>query len=366
MAQKRQCKEVSMSVTKESNGKWTAQCWVKDWTGKRHHRKKRGFLTKRDALGWERTQLMQTSPVNLLFGDFVEIYYEDKKNEMKPRTMYNKKTMVQRHLLPYFKNKLICEITSQDVLRWQDAIIGKGYAEAYKRQIQNQLTAIMNHAVRLYHLPENPCGKVQRMGKHVNAKMDFWTKEEYDEFISHLDRGGRYHMIFELLFWTGMREGEMLALAPEDIDLERLQIHISKSYYRIERKTHITSPKTPTSIRTIDIPQFLADELKEYMGRIYDLQPGDRLFPIVQESVQHKLKKVIEQYGLKKIRVHDFRHSHVAYLIHQGVQPLVIKERLGHNDIRMTMNTYGHLYPSQQREIAEMLNRQRKGESNDK
>ena len=158
----------------------------------------------------------------------------------------------------------------------------------------------------------------------------------------------------------------MLALAPEDIDLERLQIHISKSYYRIERKTHITSPKTPTSIRTIDIPQFLADELKEYMGRIYDLQPGDRLFPIVQESVQHKLKKVIEQYGLKKIRVHDFRHSHVAYLIHQGVQPLVIKERLGHNDIRMTMNTYGHLYPSQQREIAEMLNRQRKGESNDK
>ena len=83
-----------MSVTKESNGKWTAQCWVKDWTGKRHHRKKRGFLTKRDALGWERTQLMQTNPVNLLFGDFVEIYYEDKKNEMKPRTMYNKKTMV--------------------------------------------------------------------------------------------------------------------------------------------------------------------------------------------------------------------------------------------------------------------------------
>lgn len=85
------------------------------------------------------------------------------------------------------------------------------------------------------------------------------------------------------------------------------------------------------------------------------IENDERLFPIVAEAVQHKLKREYEKAGLKPIRVHDFRHSHVAYLINQGVQPLIIKERLGHTDIKITMNTYGHLYPNQQKNVANML-----------
>mgnify|MGYP003294729738 CR=1 FL=1 len=74
------------------------------------------------------------------------------------------------------------------------------------------------------------------------------------------------------------------------------------------------------------------------------------------EAVQHKMKRHIEMAGVKKIRVHDLRHSHVAFLIHQGVEPLMIKQRVGHKDIKITLNTYGHLYPNEQKRVAEMLN----------
>lgn len=105
----------------------------------------------------------------------------------------------------------------------------------------------------------------------------------------------------------------------------------------------------------IDIPEFLTEELKEYTDRLYGLPDNERIFPIVAEAVQHMMKKHIQEAGVKKIRVHDLRHSHVAYLIHMGVEPLLIKERLGHKDIRITLNTYGHLYPNQQRKVADLL-----------
>ena len=135
-----------------------------------------------------------------------------------------------------------------------------------------------------------------------------------------------------------------------------------QTYYRQNMRDIITSPKTEQSNRTIDIPEFLGEELSEYMSRIYGLQDNDRIFPVVPEAVQHALKRRIDKYGLKKIRVHDFRHSHCAYLIDQGVDPLIIKERLGHADIKITLNTYGHLYPSRQKEVAEMLNKTKRGD----
>jgi integrase len=118
----------------------------------------------------------------------------------------------------------------------------------------------------------------------------------------------------------------------------------------------ITEPKTKNSVRTIAIPQFLADEIRAYYDRLYKHPADARLFPVIAEAVQHTMKYHIDKAGVKKIRVHDLRHSHCAYLIHQGVQPLIIKERLGHKDIKITLNTYGHLYPSEQKRIADMLN----------
>ena len=227
--------------------------------------------------------------------------------------------------------------------------------------LQNQLNALFNHAERIYNLQKNPCKKVRRMGRADADRLDFWTKAEYDEFIASVDESDS-HMMFEILFWTGIREGELLALTPADIDLENNLLHITKTYQRMDGNDVVTVPKTDTSVRTITIPNFLKEEIKEYIVQHYGMPEDERLFPIVARTLQKRMKKYIRLAGVKEIRVHALRHSHVAYLIKQGVQPLIIKERLGHKDIKITLNTYGHLYPSQQKEVADMLDKKRREE----
>lgn len=194
------------------------------------------------------------------------------------------------------------------------------------------------------------------MGRSDDRSLTFWTLEEYQKYISTFDKSSMHYVMFEILFWTGMREGELLALSKNDIDFGQMVIHITKTYYRMNKQEIITEPKTDNSVRTIAIPKFLADEINSYYERLYKY-PGDaRLFPIVAEALQHTMKRHIEKAEVKPIRVHDLRHSHCAYLIHQGVQPLIIEERQGHKDIKITLNTYGHLYPSEQKKIADLLN----------
>ena len=290
---------------------------------------------------------------------FVKIYFNDKKGELKQRSIKSKQYMIDAHIIPYFGSKKMNEITPADIIQWQNVMREKGYAETYLRMIQNQITALFTHAYNIYGLSKNPCRKVKKMGKADANKIDFWTKEEYEKFLSTIDQDDWYYTLFELLFWTGCRIGEALALTKDDINFTTNQIHITKTYYRLDGNDVITEPKTEQSVRTIDIPEFLKEELQQYVNRLYKCAGNNRLFPVVAEAVQHKMKRNIEKSEVKKIRVHDLRHSHVAYLIHQGVQPLIIKERLGHRDIKITLNTYCHLYPSAQKEVAALLDQNR-------
>jgi len=114
--------------------------------------------------------------------------------------------------------------------------------------------------------------------------------------------------------------------------------------------------KTKQSVRTVEIPEFLKKEIKDFVDGHYGMPNDERLFQIMQEAVRYKMKRQIAKAGVKNIRVHDLRHFHVAYLIHQEVAPLVIKERFGHTDIQITLNIYGHLYLNKQKKLAEMLN----------
>ena len=168
--------------------------------------------------------------------------------------------------------------------------------------------------------------------------------------------GGAFPLQKKNIFFSFyLTKAEMLALSMEDIDLENCQIHIRKTYYRMNRTDIITEPKTDNSVRTIEIPVFLANEIQFYWKHLYQYQKNERLFPVVAEAVQHTMKRHIDKAGVKKIDVHSLRHSHCAYLIKQGIQPLIIKERLGHKDIKITLNTYGHLYPSEQKRVASLL-----------
>lgn len=251
------------------------------------------------------------------------------------------------------------QISSSDIINWQKEVKVCNYSLTYERMLQNQVTALFTHAYNIYGLKSNPCKRVKKIGKSDSPSLNFWTKAEYDQFLATLDEKDKYRCLFQLLFWTGIREGECLALCKNDIDFVNNVINIDKTYFRSDGKDVITTPKTENSVRKVYMPDFLAKELKEYLDRLYEWPDDERIFPVVAEAVQHKFKRNIAKAGVKKIRVHDLRHSHVAYLIHQGVDPLLIKTRLGHADIRMTLNTYGHLYPNEQEKVARMLDERR-------
>lgn len=164
------------------------------------------------------------------------------------------------------------------------------------------------------------------------------------------------HIFFSLI----LTKAELLALYPSDFDFANNRLNIKKTYKRIKKQDVISTPKTENSVRSIVIPEFLKQEIQHYLSLHYEIPDDERIFPMVDRTVQKRFKKHISNAGVKNIRVHDLRHSHVAYLIYKGVQPLIIKERLGHKDIQITLNTYGHLYPSQQTMVADMPDDARK------
>ena len=327
-----------------------------DWQGKRRKSTKRGFATKREAEEWLRNFLItQKADFDMKFENFWKMYYADMETRLREHTMRTKKYIVELKILPYFGNKRVNDITAADIRQWQNELIKIGYSPTYLKTINNQLSAIFNYAVRYYDLKSNPCAKAGSMGKSKAEEMDFWTGEEFRRFIDSVMNKRLSYMAFMTLYWTGMRLGELLALNPKDVDLEKRTISITKSYQRLGKKDVITPPKTPKSKRVITIPEFLAADIKDYMDSLYDLQENDRLFPITKYYLEHEMQRGIKESGVKRIRVHDLRHSHASLLVELGFQPLAIAERLGHEKIETTLNTYSHLYPNKQAELADRL-----------
>lgn len=166
-------------------------------------------------------------------------------------------------------------------------------------------------------------------------------------------------MAFMTLYYTGMRIGEMMALTLADVDFKHCTIKINKTLHRRNKNDVITPPKTPKSNRSVSIPPFLADYLRAYTNQIYKLQPNDRIFPFTRGKLRYDMKIGCEKSGVKQIRLHDLRHSHVAYLIEIGIENIfLISERLGHDSVQTTLNTYGHLYPDKQNVISTKMQKQ--------
>lgn len=298
----------------KKTGKWLIQYRYTDWQGKRRKSTKRGFATKREAEEWLRNFLItQKADFDMKFEDFWKIYCADMETRLREHTMRTKKYIVELKILPYFGNKRVNDITAADIRQWQNELIKMGYSPTYLKTINNQLSAIFNYAVRYYDLKSNPCAKAGSMGKSKAEEMDFWTGEEFRKFIDSVMNKRLSYMAFMILYWTGMRLGELLALNPKDVDLEKRTISITKSYQRLGKKDVITPPKTSKSKRVITIPEFLAADIKDYMDSLYDLQEDDRLFPITKYYLEHEMQRGIKESGVKRIRVHDLRHPYVKH-----------------------------------------------------
>jgi len=338
------------------SGKWLIQYRYTDWQGNRKKSTKRGFTTKREAEEWLRNFLVtQQADFNMLFEDFLKIYYADMETRLREHTMRTKKYIIDLKVLPYFGKLKMNEITAPDIRKWQNELIKQGYAQTYLKTINNQVAALFNYAVKYYDLPSNPCRKAGSMGKSNAEEMHFWTRDEFSKFIDAVMDKHQSYTAFMILYWTGIRLGELLALTVGDVDFDKRTISISKSYQRISGKDIITEPKTPKSKRVIIIPQFLVIDLQDYIGGLYGVQKGDRLFPVTKYYLEHEMKRGIKESGVKRIRLHDLRHSHSSMLIEMGFSPLEIADRLGHEKIETTLNTYSHLYPNKQEKLADRL-----------
>ena len=198
-----------MAYKEKDTKKWTAQWFETNVRGEKKKRRKRGFETKREALEFERNKkLSDERSMDMKLSEFVEVYFTDKQNELKDRTMKNKKYMMQQHILPYFGDQTMSEIKASQIIQWQNEIQKKGYSDSYLRMIQNQLTSLFTHASKIYDLQINPCKKVKRMGNSDSRSLNFWTVDEYKRFIQTMEPGTSYYLMFEILFWTGCRIGD--------------------------------------------------------------------------------------------------------------------------------------------------------------
>jgi integrase len=338
----------------ESRNTWYCKFSYQDWTGKRRQKLKRGFKTKRDAAAWERSFLeKQQGTPDMSFQSLYDLYAEDLSAHTRESTYRTRICLIKKHILPFWKDKKLNEITPADVRSWQGEIKKTALSEHTQYAANNYLSTMFNFAVKYYGLPSNPCRFVKTIGK-IHRSVNFWTVDEFRLFLPTV-QDPILRAALMTLFYSGIRCGELLALTVKDFDPQEKTITIRGTFHRFNRIDTITEPKTDNSRRVIPVPDFLAEELQSLLSKIYDPDPDERIFSTVTSSrLYTAIQKGAEAAGVKRIRVHDLRHSHVSLLINLDFPPLLIAERIG-DSVDMVNRIYGHLYPSRHKEVAAKL-----------
>ena len=346
----------------EDSSTWMVQCYYRDEGGKNKHKTKRGFATQAEAAAWEADFVASVDgTMTMTFEKFCQFYEEDVRPRLKENTWLTKEHIIKTKLMPYFGQMRMNDVTSKDVVTWQNKMLGgyddagKPYSQTYLRTINNQLSAIFNHASRFYGLTRNPVHSTIAIGDRKGPEMKFWTKDQYLLFSEAVMDKPESFYAFELLYWCGIRVGELLALTAQDIDFDSKMLRINKSYQRIKREDVITNPKTPKSKRLIAMPDFLLEEMHEYLSSLTWEQKKERIFPYTKAFLHHEMTRGCKVCGLEPIRIHDLRHSHVSLLIDMGFSALSIADRMGHESVDITYR-YAHLFPNMQTEMATALN----------
>lgn len=351
------------SIKKEKNNTYSIQFRYKNYAGVNCRKHKYNFKTKKEATAWMNEFIRkEQSDVCMTFQSFYQEYLENQSADLRASTLATKEHIVALHIMPYFKDRELASITAEDIIKWQNKIKKKGFSDSYLNTIHGQLSAIFNHACRIYNLSFNPCKVAGGMGNKDSGNMRIWMQEEMERFLNAVSDKPVVKYAFFLLYWTGIRLGELLALNIADIDFEKKTLSVTKSLNRTDGKDVISLPKTKSSIRIIYLPQFVVDEMKDYCGMLYGRGAKDRLFVVTKSHLEKEIKRGAELAGLTPIRVHDLRHSHASLLISQGVNVAVISRRLGHKSIKTTLNIYAHMFDKDAKEAADMLDKLYNGE----
>lgn len=339
-------------------------------TGKQIQKYRSGFSTKKEARA-EYSKLIIAAEDELAmekkqpsFKQFIEeIYLPWYKTQVKESTYRNRLNTIEKHF-KFFYRKKVNEIEPIHVQTWQ-LKLAKDYSPNYVRIIQGMLSLAFDRAIILGLAKKNPARMVGNI-KYKKVKVDFWTLEEFQKVISLLYKGDYYEhylfICFWLLFTTGLRIGEAAALQWDDIDFESGLLSVTKTlYYKSMNEYKFVDPKTSASIRTVVLDEDTIRELKDWR-EVQKKVLKDCNFVLSYSGIptsKHTLPRALEKLAglasVHRIKIHALRHSHVALLISMGVNPLIVKDRLGHEKIQTTLGTYGHLYPNSNFEVAKLL-----------
>lgn len=353
-----------MSVDKNKQNRFYFSVRYTDNTGKVIQKKveNSAWKNKKEALQAEREfllSLVQPNIKDITYSDLYDYYLIDKKDRVKLRTLQTYKDAHEHHILPEFGNNLVSKISKNQIRSWQRQLLNKGYANAYLKTIQASFKRVLLWGERNDFIEKNPYTIENIRATTVKHTMQYFTPEEYSKFESVItDKTD--HLIFDILYWCGLRKGEMQALTFNDINLVTGTLTVSKNYdYRNHK---VTTPKTFKSNRDVMLTDKLVADLSEYKAACSKLAGfSDKLFlfgldkPIAASTLERKKNQYCDLAKVKQIRIHDFRHSHVSLLINNNVSDYDISQRLGHSR-DMVNNIYGHWFKDSQMKLVLKLN----------
>ena len=364
-----------MPVYYDTKGKYYyVRVYITDIYGIRKQKRLSPFNSKTEAKNAEAEFILKNGEYseikNMKFSDLIDEYLEYKKVKLKSQSFRKTKSNITNHILPYFKNFKISEIDQRKYTKWQQAIEELNYSHKYNSSLHGSMVNIMQYACDFCRLDRNIpllCGNFKRKNDIVK-KASFWTYEEYIKFIDSVD-DLVYKRLFETLYYTGMRIGECLALNWHDLDDIYINVNktISKELDKRTKQHIINTPKTRNSIRKIEIDKTLQMHLlelknyyKEFIGFSEDWFIFGGLNPLSHTTVGRRHKEYCEKAKVKKIKIHDIRHSHASLLISIKTPITTISERLGHSDTQLTLNTYIHMFPKDEDKAVSNIEKLRK------
>lgn len=331
-----------------------------------------GFPRKKDAESaymdfmqeYEKTDhiKLDTDIKHRIFQDVFEEYLAYKKERVKDSSYYEISKTAEKHILPYFSDYKIKDITKPVVLNWQMSLAN--YSYKYKSKIRYVLYSCFKY-LQMYYDIENIVSKIEPFKKPKEKKeMEIWTLDEFNKFINTFENDIIYKTFFTFLYYTGCRLGESLALTYNDFNFRTNKVKINKSITtKVSDNSStfaVTTPKNETSFREILLPDVLIKQLKSYINEIPESKNSNFFFgldkPLDDHTIYRRLDKHSRLAEVKKIRIHDFRHSHVSLLIEHGANIVLIAKRVGHSDTQQTLNTYSHLFPNSEQDLIKKIN----------
>lgn len=339
--------------------------------GKPKQFKKRGFKTKQEAqkamLDLEQALTMGTyiQPNKILYKEYLlERFLEDKMTKVKKQTLNTYRWIVEKHIIPTIGDVELTQLNPIVIQGLYNKLTKeKILSDENIQKVHTLINDSLKKAERWGLIARNPAALVDRP-KAVKKEITVWNVEEVRQFLKYAKKGGRYYIAFLLALTTGMRQGEILGLRWKDVDFENGCVRITQTLSS-DGKDLLPYTKTKSGSRTIDLPEETVTALKMHWLFIRGEREKNRFYknldlvvctefgtPTHKSNIRRVFKSIIEKADIPKIRFHDMRHTHATLLLLQGVNPKIVSERLGHADVRITLDTYSHLLPSMQKETA--------------